>query len=116
MNYLKLIIPFALLTLVFSCDTGNTNSKEAADLVFTNGNVYTVNEAQPTAEAVAIKGNKIVFVGSTADAKAYIGEGTTTTDLGGKTMMPGFVSAHDHLIASAWTTLGVIALEAYTSS
>ncbi len=90
--------------LLISCVGEKTPT---ADMVFTNGNIYTVNEVQPSAQAVAVKDNKIVFVGSDEDAQAYIGEGTQTTDLEGKTMMPGFVSAHDHLISSGWTTLGV---------
>ena len=104
MKPFKLITVF-LIALLLGCNA--KDKTEAADKVFINGNVYTVNESQPTAEAVAIKGNKIVFVGSSINAKDFIGEGTETTDLQGKTMMPGFVSAHDHLIASAWTTLGV---------
>ena len=88
--------------------TGNGTEKETvADTVFTGGKVYTVNEKQPLAEAVAIEGNRIVFVGSAVDAKEYIGDETKVIDCAGKTVMPGFVSAHDHLIASAWTNAGV---------
>ena len=105
----KFFTSCCLTVLLFSCQ-GET--KDPADHVFTNGNVYTVNESQPFAEAVAVKGNKIVFVGSSDEAGAYIGEATEVTDLGGTTLMPGFVSAHDHLIASAWTTLGVQIYEA----
>lgn len=98
-------IPLFLATLLFAACSVET--KEPADSVFTNGNILTINDAQPQAQAIAVKGNRIVFVGSTEDAQAYIGEGTETTDLQGKTVMPGFVSAHDHLIASAWVSLGV---------
>ena len=83
------------------------NSALAADYIFSGGQVYTVNEQQEWAEAVAVKGNKIVFVGSAADAKKHTGEATKVIDCQGKTVMPGFVSAHDHLIASSWTALGV---------
>jgi len=79
----------------------------AADYVFTNGKVYTVNVLVPWAEAVAVKGDKIVYVGDTAGAEALVGEGTERIDLKGKTVLPGFISTHDHLIASAWTTYGV---------
>ena len=109
MKLLKFITIF-LAVLLIGC-----NSKEQtaiADMVFTNGKIYTMNENQPMAEAVAIKDNKIIFVGSTKDATAFVGEGTETTDLQGKTMMPGFVSAHDHLIASSWVSLGVQIYEA----
>ena len=83
------------------------SAQEAADTIFTNAKVYTMNPDQPEAEAVAVKGNKIVFVGSAADAEALKGKGTTTFDLAGRTVLPGFVSAHDHLIASSWTSQGV---------
>lgn len=67
-----------------------------AELVFTNGKIYTVNEAQPWAEAVAIKGNNIVFVGSSEEADALVGDNTEVIDLGGKMMLPGIISSHDH--------------------
>jgi predicted amidohydrolase YtcJ len=79
---------------------------EPADIVFTNGKVYTVNEKQPWAEAVAVKGNKIVYVGDAAGAKAFTGDDTEVIDVTGKMVMPGFISAHDHLVASGWMNLG----------
>jgi len=79
----------------------------AADIVFTGGKVYTVDDKQPWAEAVAVKGNKIVYVGDASGAKAFIGDTTKTIDTTGKTVMPGFVDTHDHLIGSGWTSKGV---------
>ena len=70
---------------------------QAADIVFKNGNVYTVNERQPRAEAIAVKGNKIIFVGSNRDAKAHEGKATRVVDLQGKTVVPGLTDAHYHL-------------------
>jgi predicted amidohydrolase YtcJ len=70
---------------------------ESADLVFKNGNVYTVDDARPKAEAVAIKGDRILFVGSNSDAEKYVGSNTRVVDLGGKTMLPGMTDAHHHL-------------------
>ena len=90
-------------------------TEDTADTIFTNGKVYTMNEAQPQAEAVAIKGNQIVFVGSATEADAYKGEGTTTIDLAGRTVLPGFISAHDHLIASSWSSQGVQLFDAKTT-
>ena len=86
---------------------GGDHSVKKADIVFTGGKVYTVDEKQPWAEAVAVKENKLVFVGSAAEVKQHIGDETKVIDCKGKTVMPGFVSAHDHLIASSWTALGV---------
>lgn len=70
---------------------------QAADIVFKNGAVYTVNERQPRAEAIAVKGNKIIFVGSNREAKAYEGKTTRVIDLQGKTVVPGLTDAHYHL-------------------
>ena len=102
-NDLRKLLSVVLLISVYSCNP----PIEPADKVFTNGKVYTVNESQPWAEAVAVSGNKIVFVGSSKDAEAYIGQDTETSDLEGKMMLPGFVSGHDHLIAARWMNYGV---------
>ena len=80
---------------------------QTADTVFTGGKVYTVDQDQPWAEAVAVKGNKIIYVGESDGAQKHIGDDTNVIDCAGKTVMPGFVSAHDHLIASNWTSSGV---------
>jgi len=67
---------------------------EVADTVYTNGKIYTVNEAQPWAEAVAIKDGKFLAVGSADDVAAMTGDATETTDLGGGFAMPGLVDIH----------------------
>ncbi|MGE0883032.1 MAG: amidohydrolase [Blastocatellales bacterium] len=70
---------------------------EPADIVFKNGNVYTVNDDQPKAEAIAIKYGRIVFVGSNADVKKYEGKKVTKIiDLKGATVVPGLADAHYH--------------------
>jgi predicted amidohydrolase YtcJ len=74
-----------------------TEKVQPADLVFKNGNIYTVNDARPKAEAVGIKGDRIVFVGSNREAQEYVGRNTRVTDLNGKTMVPGMTDAHHHL-------------------
>jgi predicted amidohydrolase YtcJ len=68
---------------------------EDADLLLTNGNVYTVTEKQPKAEAVAIKTNRIVFVGSNEDAKKF--HAAKIVDLHGRTVVPGFTDSHCHI-------------------
>jgi len=68
-----------------------------ADLVFTNGNIYTVSDKQPHAEAVAVKGDRIVFVGSNSAAKKFEGPNTRIIDLHGATTVPGMTDAHQHL-------------------
>ena len=69
----------------------------AADTVFRNGNIYTVNPRRPRAQAVAVTGDRIVFVGSNAGAKRWIGPGTRVFDLHGATVVPGMTDAHHHL-------------------
>lgn len=71
-----------------------------ATQVFKNGQMYTVNEQQEWADAVAIKDNKIIFVGSNADVESYVDLTTKVTDLSGKMMMPGFHDVHMHPIES----------------
>ena len=68
---------------------------EDADLLLTNGNIYTVTEKQPKAEAVAVKANRIVFVGSNKDAKKF--HAAKIVDLHGRTVVPGFTDAHCHI-------------------
>ncbi|KAF7764743.1 hypothetical protein PCIT_b0799 [Pseudoalteromonas citrea] len=82
-------------------NSSEVSSQVIATKVFTNGEVYTVNPAQPWAEAVALKGNKIIFVGSSEGAKAYLGDKTHVIDLKGKMMMPGFHDVHMHPLESA---------------
>jgi len=69
-----------------------------ADILFKNANIYTANDRQPRAEAVAITGNRIVFVGSNVDGQNYVGKNTKIIDLRGQTMLPGMTDAHHHLV------------------
>jgi predicted amidohydrolase YtcJ len=89
-----LIVTLALLA---SVSGKSWSAAEAADVVFKNGNIYTVNERQPRAEAVAVKAGKIIFVGSNANAKAYEGKATRVIDLKGNTVVPGLTDSHYHL-------------------
>ncbi|MGI8836749.1 MAG: amidohydrolase [Pyrinomonadaceae bacterium] len=68
-----------------------------ADLILQNGNIYTVNERQAHAEAVGVKGDRIIFVGSNRDAQKYISKNTRVIDLKGQTVVPGMIDAHHHL-------------------
>lgn len=68
-----------------------------ADLVFNNGVVYTADDENPKAEAVAIRGPDIVFVGSNAEVAKFVGSTTRVEDLAGATVLPGLADAHYHL-------------------
>ena len=67
-----------------------------ADLVVLNGNVITVDDTQPRAEAFAVLGDEFVAVGSTSDIRRWVGESTTVIDAEGRTITPGFIDAHMH--------------------
>ncbi|HEY0729036.1 MAG TPA: amidohydrolase family protein, partial [Pyrinomonadaceae bacterium] len=68
-----------------------------ADIVFKNGNVYTANDKAPQAQAIAVKADRIVFVGTNAAAQRFVGTNTRVVDLQGKTVLPGFTDSHQHL-------------------
>ncbi len=74
------------------------SSKEIADTIYINGEIITVNDVQPTAEAVAVKDGKILAVGSTAEVMEHQEEATRIIDLNGKIMVPGFIDAHSHIL------------------
>jgi len=69
---------------------------EKANLILINASVYTVDKNRTWAQAVAIAGDQIVFVGSNEGIESYIGPETFVTDLEGKMVLPGFVDAHAH--------------------
>lgn len=73
----------------------------AADLIVVNGHVLTMDEANPEAEAVAIKDGVLVAVGDRASVEALKGAGTEVIDAGGATVLPGFIEAHMHLFSGA---------------
>jgi len=74
---------------------------DAADTIYSGGEIVTVNDKQPSAEALAVKGGKIVAVGTRADVeKAHKGANTVVVDLGGKALLPGFLDAHSHYVSS----------------
>jgi len=69
-----------------------------ADLVLTNGHIYTVDDARPQVSALAVRGGRVLFVGSDAEAKALAGPSTQVIDLRGAAVFPGFTDAHAHLL------------------
>ncbi len=75
----------------------SVNTANTADAIYIGGPIVTINDAQPNAEALAVKDGKILAVGSKADIeKAHKGKTTEVIDLAGKTLMPGFIDGHAH--------------------
>ena len=96
-------ILIVFLSILFITSLSAQNMKTA----FINGKVYTVNENQPTAQAVVVEQNKIIFVGSNEDAKKFIDPSTNVIDLKGKLMLPGFIDNHVHFITGGFYLLGI---------
>jgi predicted amidohydrolase YtcJ len=83
---------------------------EFADTIVVHGKVYTVNAVQPWAQAVAIRGEKIVAVGEDAEIEKLHGPDTKVIDAGGKLVLPGFVDCHIHFLEGS-ISLGQAKLE-----
>ena len=83
--------------LASCCAVWRALNAEPVETVFVNGNIHTANDRQPHAEAIAAKGGRIVFVGSSADAAKYRTGAVRTVDLQGRTVVPGMTDAHCHI-------------------
>jgi predicted amidohydrolase YtcJ len=74
----------------------------AADVIFFNGTILTMEKGHPTAEAIAIKEDTILAVGNEGEVMSFKGDGTTLIDLQGLTLTPGFIDSHSHRIGDRW--------------
>ncbi len=86
------------LFVLLAASTG-AHAAQPADLVLRHGAIYTVDASRSWAEAVAISGSRLVFVGADRDAAAYVGPTTRVVDLGGRFVLPGFHDSHVHLLS-----------------
>lgn len=87
-----------LITLLMIGFNACNSPKESVDLVLLNGNIITLNNTDSKATAVAVKSDTIIAVGTDYQIKEFIGESTEIIDLKGKTVIPGFIESHAHLI------------------
>jgi predicted amidohydrolase YtcJ len=92
----RLTISSILLSIIAVSSIRAEPTENVADTIYTNGQIYTVNQSQPWAEAVAIKDGLFLVVGSAADMEAVTGDVTQVIDLAGDFAMPGVVDAHIH--------------------
>lgn len=98
------LVPSCLLLACSTCPAAQEGGKTPpADTVFRNGAVYTMESKSPKAEAVAVTGKTISYVGSNEGAAAFVGTKTKVVDLKGRMLLPGFVESHIH------TTLAILA-------
>jgi predicted amidohydrolase YtcJ len=87
---------FGLFCLLFSAC-----KRDAPDLVIYGGPIYTANEKAPTVEAVAVTGNTITFAGAKSDVLKLVDKETKVIDLHGRTLTPGWIEGHGHLVEMA---------------
>ena len=92
----KAFILAVTLTLTLVLNNCGPVQESAADLILKNARIYTVNKELPWAQAVAIKGDRIVYVGDSEGAEAFAGNSTIYSDLGGRFVMPGIIDGHTH--------------------
>jgi len=93
----RFVIPLLLLSAAVFLSP--LHAADPADLVLLGGKVATMDERRPLAEAVAIKGERIVAVGSAAEIAAHIGPQTKVIDTAGKFVIPGFIEGHGHFLS-----------------
>lgn len=90
----RLLFLLSLITFIMSASCGKN---EKADLVIINGKILTIDDDNPMAESIAVRGESIVAVGTTKQIRSFIEEERTTViDAGGKLVIPGFNDAHVH--------------------
>ena len=92
-----------LLSVLLLSQCALAFAKGNADTIFYGGDIVTMNQAQPKAEAVAIQDGKIIGVGSFTNLKKLQGEGTKLINLNGQTLMPGMVEPHVHIMGTAFS-------------
>ena len=96
MNRPGIVLSFFILSATAGACSGTAPQTTPADLVLQNGRIVTVDEAAPEAQALASTGGTIVFVGSSAGVRKYVGGSTKVIDLQGQLAIPGFIEGHGH--------------------
>src|SRR5262245_30758909 len=94
------ILPFLLCFGFISGVLGAAGgADEPADLILRGGKVVTVDDGRPEAEAIAIRGDRIVVVGAAADVQSLVSPKTRVIELNGRMAMPGFIEGHGHFLS-----------------
>ena len=97
-----LFVYLSALVLLAQC-----SRQTPADLVIKGGKIYTADDRYPVVEAVAVAGDKIVFAGSEKDVARFTSDKTKVVDLQGKTMTPGFIEGHAHMMGVGYNELNL---------
>ena len=113
---LKIFLTILALFWLASIIGAQISKPKSADAVVVNARIYTVNTAQPWAEAVAVRAGKIAAVGSASDVEKYRGPSTKVIDADGRLVLPGFTDSHIHFLEGSVTLLRVHLDDAKTIS
>ncbi|MCX6584520.1 MAG: amidohydrolase [Candidatus Aminicenantes bacterium] len=101
-----ILITFVSVSVSAAASDNKKEQSQSADLVLTGGKIITMDDAKPTAEALAVSQSHIIAIGSSEEIKPYISKETRVIDLKGKTAIPGLIEAHGH-----FTSLGRAKME-----
>jgi len=93
MKKLTFVLSLCTTVLIFAA---SAIAADKADYVFTNGAIYTIDAKNPTAQAIAITGKYITYVGTNDGVQPFVGDKTQVIDLHGQMLLPGFVDSHIH--------------------
>lgn len=94
MNKIKVMAVIIMAMITVSCNI----SKQPSDMIITNARIWTGDERQPYAQAMAVSGDTIVAVGSRSGIMKHRSEATVIIDLGGRFVVPGFIDSHVHML------------------
>jgi len=95
---ISLLLFTFVLPLALCAQSQEVQPLPAADLIIQNAKIWTVDASRPTAQALAVLGDRIVAVGSNQEIKAWHGAHTTVIDAAGKLLLPGFNDSHVHFV------------------
>jgi predicted amidohydrolase YtcJ len=109
-RFVRIVLTLAALPLAAQSPA----SQGPADLIVTNARIYTVDDSHPVAEAFAVRGGRVAFVGDARGALTLRGPQTRVLDLGGRTVIPGMTDAHGH-VAELGQTLAIVDLTGASS-
>jgi predicted amidohydrolase YtcJ len=111
----RLLLRGAACLLALSALACSSDGNATADLIVFNGRIYTVDDSVPNASALAIAGDRVLYVGDSTGAMAFRNEDTRLLDLQGNTVIPGMVDAHAHLagLGAALRNVDLVGTESY---
>ena len=109
---IRYITVYVIFFQIFIGCVPKTDTEVAADAIYFNGPIYTMDDDNPGVEAAAIKADTFLYAGSRTGAEAFKGVETQMIDLKGKTMVPGLTEGHAHIMGVGYNLLNVDLREA----